>query len=166
MSHLSDVQRQRLKAAIREQVSLSGGPEAAARICRIGAARLSGYGSLSEPDRYMPVDVAVDLARESGSAPVLDVMAALLGCVLIPVRGAGKDPLDRDMAVFGREVAAVFGAYAEARSDLRIDRREAEDIIRRLDGVIHAAAAARADLAEICERGPHGLRLGAAAEAE
>lgn len=160
MSHLSDVQRQRLKAATREQVRRSGGPEEAAQRCRVSAGRLSGYGSPSEPDRFIPVDVTVDLALESGGAPVLDAMAALLGFVLIPVRSRGGSPLDRDMARFGAAVGKTFGAYAEAVTDLRVDRSEAERIIHELDEVIQVAAAARADLADIAEIGPHGARVG------
>ncbi len=87
---ISDVQRRTLKVEVHKAVALAGGQENAVnvngRIKRPTA--FSEYGNPNEPDRHIPVDVAVELDQFNPEPVIVRAMARLLGYGLVSLPGA------------------------------------------------------------------------------
>lgn len=79
-----------IKAATRRDLALAR-PSAFALITRVDAPALSKYGSPTEQGHFMPVDVMVDLMRDTGSCDLLSTIAALVGMKLVPIDDDGGD---------------------------------------------------------------------------
>lgn len=75
-----------IKAATRRDLSLARA-KAFAMITRVDAPALSKYGSPSELGHFMPVDIMVDLIRDTGSLDLLSTIAGLVGMKLVPIDG-------------------------------------------------------------------------------
>lgn len=110
-----------LKAATRRDLSLARA-NAFALITRVDAPVLSKYGSPSELGHFMPIDVLVDLIRDTGSHDVLSIIAGLVGMKLVPMDGDEGDELTYDDAArmikeSGEAGPAVLAAADPAKRD-------------------------------------------------
>lgn len=77
-----------IKAATRRDL-MRARPNAFALITRVKAPALTMYGSPAEMGHFMPVDIMIDLARDTGSCDLLATLAALVGMKLVPIEGDG-----------------------------------------------------------------------------
>jgi hypothetical protein len=139
---------QALKRAAAQLVSAAGGCDAAASLCRVGKSQLAAFGSINEPDRFMPVDVLRDLAAvthgHAGQLALLGLLAADAGCVLVPVAAAAPRGLDALAAIacFSKEAAelvAALASHAAGGASPGLIVAEADDVMRKL-AAIRAAA--------------------------
>ncbi|MBU6167087.1 MAG: hypothetical protein KGQ52_13315 [Alphaproteobacteria bacterium] len=131
---------QALKRAAAQLVHAAGGCDAAAGLCRVGKSQLAAFGSITEPDRFMPVDVLRDLAAvtrgHAGQLALLGLLAANAGCVLVPVTvdgAADLDPLDA-ISVLSKETAelvAALAGHAQRKGSVRSIVAEADDLVRK-----------------------------------
>lgn len=80
----TDAERRRLKSVTEQGVKLSGGTEFEPHT-RVKKSALSKYGSQSEPDNFIPLDVALELDRHNGAPIVTSALAGMLGFRLVPV---------------------------------------------------------------------------------
>lgn len=139
----SEADRLDLKAATRQALDLAR-PSKFALITRVEVPALSNYSSPSEMEKFMPVDVVVDLCRDIGSPILVEEMARLLGFKLVPLDPEeGGDVGYEDIADLSREGGDVVQTLANGLKDGRLDpgeRREARReiaenvaVLRRLD---------------------------------
>jgi hypothetical protein len=63
---ITETERLDLKAATRAALEMAR-PTKFALVTRVDAPALSNYGAPSEPEKFMPIDVVVDLCRDIGS---------------------------------------------------------------------------------------------------
>ena len=142
---LSPASYHRLKDATRRQIKASGGLESAAAATRVGKTELGTYQTVNQISRFAPIDVIADLQADSGDTAVLEALAALLDCIVLPLRIEGGT-LHRDMAAFGQHAAEVFRDYATMRNHGTTTAQDVERLDRDLELVIHVAVQARATL--------------------
>ncbi len=135
----------RLKAATRRQIKASGGLEAAAAVTRVGKTELGSYQANGNATRFAPVDVVADLQADSSDTALLEALANLINCIVVPLHVTGG-ALHRDMAAFGQHAAEVFRDYAEIRNHGTTTIKDLQRLDRDLEQVIHVAVHARATL--------------------
>lgn len=109
-----DAELRRLKAATAEAVKLSGGSQFESRT-RVRRAALSKYGArpgaTTEPDAYMPLDVALELDRYNGAPLIAATLAGMLGYRLVPEAQAEAEELQlSDAAAIAKETGDVVNA--------------------------------------------------------
>lgn len=145
-----------LKAATRSLIKSCGGLEAAAMITRVGVTILSDYGNVEKAECFMPIDVAMDLQRETQCAPVTEALAALCGGAFVPkgdpkeceagqsskTDRAGCGGLMAATADIMAETSEVMGSVAAALRDGRLNNRERQAMVRQVQDIIHACGAA------------------------
>jgi len=116
---LDDVQRRTLKLSVHEAIRLAGGQENAVnvsgRIKRPTA--FSEYGNPKEPDRHIPIDVAIEIDAFNPEPVITAAMAGALGYGLVSlpsakVRGSEMGALARSI----KEAAESISALSEAMS--------------------------------------------------
>lgn len=142
------------KAAVRRAVKMCGGPNAAAQITRVDAARLSRYGNPDAPE-FAPIDVCLELDKAAGDCVILRAWADMMGFDLTP-RNVAEDT-SRDLTHAAGQVALESGelisAAIEAGSDGKITPNEArgldeaaadvEEKVIKLREIVRPAMAAR-----------------------
>jgi hypothetical protein len=133
-----------MKTASRALVTLLGGVDAAALVCRYGPSALSDGYSLHRTDKTLPLDVVADLERVAGQPLVTAVLARMAGCALVPMSPGGL-PEAQCIAEIGRQSAEVFAAWAAAMTDDALsdaDRQGVADRVLALNAAcMHAAGA-------------------------
>ncbi|TPL30204.1 hypothetical protein [Mesorhizobium sp. B2-4-7] len=147
----SEADRLDLKAATRQALDMAR-PAKFALITRVDTPALSNYGSPSEPDKFMPIDIVVDLCRDIGAPVLIEEMARQLGFKLVPLEPCeGGDPGIADIAAVSKEAADVVGALAAGLSgdgkldgaQRRVVRTEISEnvtVLRRLERKMGGAA--------------------------
>ncbi len=139
-----------LKTASRTLLSACGPLKVAAGLSRIRSiSTLARFGSVSEEDadRFMPVDVALDLMAASGDLTLLEVMAFHLDCEIRPLADA---PSDAALAA-GQQIGvmgSLISDLAAVLEDGEITRDEIEErgLVAELEQVITQARKLRAGL--------------------
>lgn len=114
-----------LKAATRRQCAASGRLEAAAMVTRVTYQTLHRYGDPQHEDQFIPLDVVVDLTRDSGQSDILAEAADQCGYVLVPK--STQDTAETLLSLVGaisRESGDVVGDVAVAISDGTLDEAE------------------------------------------
>jgi hypothetical protein len=144
--HLDDAAARQLKVASKALVAACGGGEAAAAACRLGPSHLSEAGAMHQMDRFLPIDVVVQLERAGEARPVTAALARLAGCVLVPVEACGVGELPTLLARLGREVGDVFAASAKALGDGHISEAERAELAVELGEMVDVAHQALAAL--------------------
>jgi hypothetical protein len=139
---------QALKRATHALVAAAGGCEQAPGFCRVGKSQLAAAGSITEPDRWLTVDVLRDLQAvthgHADQTAVLRLLAADAGCVLVPLAAVPIDPLTSIGALSkeASELVSVLAQHAAGGECFAADIvREADDLVRLAAGVRAAAAA-------------------------
>lgn len=133
-----------MKTASRALVTLVGGVDAAALVCRYGPSALSDGYNLHRPDKTLPLDVVADLERVAGQPLVTAVLARLSGHALVPV-APGQCREAQAIAEIGRGSAEVFAAWAAAMGDDTLsdaERKAVADRVLALNAACMQAAAA------------------------
>lgn len=134
-----------LKAAARSLIKSCGGLEAAATITRVGVTILSDYGNVEKSECFMPIDVAMDLQRETRCASVTEALAALCGGAFVPKgcdAGQAGGNLMTATADIMAETSDVMNSVAAALQDGRLNNRERQAMVRQVQDIIHACGAA------------------------
>ena len=134
-----------LKQATRRQIRACGGLEGAALSTRVGKTELGVYQSEAHKDRFIPIDVAADLMLISRSRDILNALAALAGCAVMPVETRANG-LSRDIASFAEHASETFRDYILLGGDRTAAPKDVARLDRDLELVVEAAMQARADL--------------------
>jgi hypothetical protein len=128
-----------LKTLTAALVKQAGGLEACAAATGLPRSTLAEYYAPGSP-LHAPVDAVAELERCTQTVLVTAELARRAGYALVPLDAApGAGSFGRCLAAFGREVAEVFAAHAEAMADGRLSAAEAERVERELLDVIRAA---------------------------
>jgi hypothetical protein len=120
-------------------IDLAGGFKVAVMRTRSSSSQLSKYANFCHPiadgkadtrERYVPVDVAIELDRAAGSPAILSVYAGLLGFDIVP---ASRDTADGEIdSLDALDLLCQAGKVAEeiraALSDNKIDALERDRI--------------------------------------
>ncbi|MBZ8133261.1 phage regulatory CII family protein [Afifella sp. IM 167] len=145
----STADRALLKAASQRAVHEAGGPEKMQYATRIGQSGLSRAGSMlaDDIDRFLALDVALDVDRACGKPIVATTLAGLLGYELRP-RGvsAGGSDLTGHLITINRETSEATGALLEALRDGEITESERRRCLKEIDDAAHALNLAAAAL--------------------
>jgi hypothetical protein len=140
---ISETERLDLKAATRAALDMAR-PTKFALVTRVDAPALSNYGSPSEPDKFMPIDVVVDLCRDIGSPAIVEELARMLGFRLVPMADAASNAAPAvgyaDIAAISKEANDVISTIADGLADdgrldgseVRVVRKEIADNIAHL----------------------------------
>ncbi|MDX8513566.1 phage regulatory CII family protein [Mesorhizobium captivum] len=125
---ITETERLDLKAATRAALEMAR-PTKFALVTRVDAPALSNYGSPSEPEKFMPIDVVVDLCRDIGSPAIVEEMARMLGFRLAPIAEAeaGGQVGVGDIAAISKEANDVVGTIARGLADGRLDGAETRE---------------------------------------
>jgi hypothetical protein len=134
---ITGVELAALKTASRALVTMLGGLEAAALVCRYNAPALSEACSLHRTDRSLPLDVVADLERAAGQPVVTRVMARLQRQALVPMLNPGTAEA-RAIAALFRQFGAVSETYAAAMEDAVLSPAERQALA---DGALALSAA-------------------------
>ncbi len=136
---------ERLKTATRRQIKAAGGLQAAAKVTRVRKSQLGAYQAPDHRREFMPIDVVADLMADGGGRDVLEGLAALAGCAVVPLKldGDGAD-LAHDFAALGEYVAQAFHDYATAVKKGSAEGKTAARIDDDLERVVRIAMHARA----------------------
>lgn len=125
-------------------LDLAGGITVAAMRTRSSGSQLSKYANFCHPyqdgaadtrERYVPLDVAIELDRAAGSPAILSVYAELLGFEIIPKRGSDEELSElseMDALDFLCRAGQAAEEIRKARADGRIDPHEEKLIDERL----------------------------------
>lgn len=89
----SDADRRALKSATDTALEQARGGSAFEPFTRVKKAALSKYASPSEPEHFMPLDVALELDRRNGAPLLTATLAGMLGYRLVPAAQAEEDDL-------------------------------------------------------------------------
>lgn len=133
---------EQLKLATRRQIKANGGLEAAATRTRVGKTELGYYQQSRGENRFVPIDVAADLMAASGRTILLEALASMSNCVVVPLAIEG-DGLERDMVTFGEYASATFRDYAAVQVARAPHELDLARLDRDLEEVIRIAAHAR-----------------------
>jgi hypothetical protein len=82
---ISDEELRRLKTITAQALKAVGGGDAFEASTRVKQAALSNYGNNAVPDKFIPLDVAVELDRLAGAPLLLGAAARMLGFKLEPI---------------------------------------------------------------------------------
>jgi hypothetical protein len=116
---ITETERLDLKAATRAALEMAR-PTKFALVTRVDAPALSNYGAPSEPDKFMPIDVVVDLCRDIGSPAIVEEMARMLGFRLTPLQAeadGGEAVGVSDLAAVSKGANDVLGTIAAGLAD-------------------------------------------------
>lgn len=132
-----------LKAAAAGLIEACGGFPAAARIARVGRSQLFRYTDDSEENAgiNIPVDVVDTLEGYCGVPAVTEWLAHQRGHLLVPVAlDPAGETLHEDVAEIAEHAAKLFAEFARAVKDGRIDKGEAEAMLRTGDAMVREYA--------------------------
>ena len=131
-----------LKAASRRQVRASGGVEACvehSRLTRFQA--FSEYGNVNQT-HFMPIDVCIDLTKESGDKSIIREMTRQVGCELVELPSAPNGFADLQMAMgkgakeFGEAIASIGNHIADGKWDASERRADITEINEAISALI------------------------------
>jgi len=148
----SEQERLDLKADWRAQLKLAGGGERFSLITRGEKAVMSKYGAPDDP-LFPPIDVVLDLCRDTGSTALLDTLARQLGFRLVAADAADDHDISMtDIATVVTEGAEFVAALSRAAEDGKITPAELGQVDREAEGAVAAVrrvqAMARAKVAK------------------
>lgn len=132
-----------LKAATRLVLRDCGGLDAAAASSRVGRSQFSDYANPNS-DKFIPVDVAIDIEAIGGIPHVTAALARAQGYELLPVEPRDRGQLGLALAAISAGVGTLFATVATAFADGHLTPEEEADLYRDLDNVIRLASEARA----------------------
>jgi hypothetical protein len=110
---ISEEERNDLKAVTRHTLDIAR-PTKFELVTRVKAPALTNYGSASEPDSFMPIDIAVEICRDTGLPMIIEEMARLCGFRLVPLdpEEAGAIDID-DVTDAHKETSEAVTAIAQ-----------------------------------------------------
>ena len=130
-----------LRAALKLDIEALGGLEAAASCTRVGRSQLSDYTN-SLADKFVPVDVVLDLESVGGNPRVASCLARALGFELAPVLPRDGSALADELVRIGRDVADLLTHAAHGLKGKELLELDRQAMIQSLDDLRRAAAEA------------------------
>lgn len=129
----SDAELRRLKSVTEQAVKLAGGGDFEPHT-RVKKAALSKYGSRSEPDHFIPLDVLVELDRHNGAPLIISTVAAMLGYRLVPAAEAEDAALAiEDAKLVAKETGDVVNLLLSLlTSGKRLDAADRQSLLREI----------------------------------
>lgn len=118
-----------LKALTRRILDIAR-PTKFALVTRVDAPMLSRYGAPSEPEKFMPIDIAIEVCRDLESPAIVEEMARMLGYRLVPLAEAeviGRNVGVADIAAVSKEANDVVGTIARGLADGKLDGAETRE---------------------------------------
>lgn len=138
-----------LKQAMAALVEANGGVNRTSDLLgNISKTQVHRYTDDAEPDAEFKVGQVRTLERFCGQPIVTAYLAAEAHCALVPLEIEGGDPLDIDLARYGKESAQLFATYAEVMGDHKLTAREAGQMKDQAMRVMSALAVMYRDLDE------------------
>lgn len=138
-----------LKTATRRLIRSCGGVESAAMVTRVGKSALSDYQNPTMVDHFMPIDVVVDLERDSGTDHVTQALCRVAGGFFeragVNTHGALVG-LCGHLPGIGQSAGEIMAETAKILADGKISAEERLDLITQLDKCIDYLLAARKSL--------------------
>ncbi|MGH6861671.1 MAG: phage regulatory CII family protein [Phyllobacterium sp.] len=146
----SDKQRITLKIAPRIAIETCGGGKFVSQVTRVSEAALSLYIAPHELDRYIPVDVALDIDLTAGEPVIARAFAAAQGFDLVKAAPsvAGGTLGIADLCRWiseGNDVSEVVGSAladghlsASERADIKREIAEARAVLSALEAKVDA----------------------------
>lgn len=124
-----------IKTATKLVLKDLGGADAAETCTRVGRSQLFDYGNIGM-DKFIPVDVALDLERVGGSPHITAALARMQGYMLVQI----EVPRERGtlavlIAEIGRDVGELFATAAGALTHDKLTEAERQDLLRELDNL-------------------------------
>lgn len=121
----------RLKSVTEQAIKLSGGTQFETRT-RVRKSALSKYGSASEPDAFLPLDVLLELDRHNGAPLVTSAVAGMLGYRLVPAEALEDAQLNlEDVQAIAKETGDVVNLLLGLlTSGKRLDAADRHRILR------------------------------------
>ncbi|MGK2741047.1 phage regulatory CII family protein [Tepidicaulis sp. LMO-SS28] len=127
--------------------------EKAARHCRAQRSTLDEYANTNRRDRFIPVDVALDLEHKLGDPVITSYMARRSGYALYKLPNGQISPKwESHFSKIVKEGSEVFAAAADALADGSISPEEATNIIKELDEAIHSFVDFRKSLEQVAQK--------------
>ena len=143
MRHHSSQAYLGLKTATRLIIHDLGGIDAAAAASRVGRSQFSDYTQPGS-DRFIPVDVLLDVEALADAPHVTAALARTLGYELTPVMPRDRGQLGEALARLSLEVGELFATASRAFSDGRLTDEEREQMAKDIDDVVRVGNEARA----------------------
>lgn len=128
-----------LKATTRRWVSESFGTQAsAAAATRVEQSAISDYGSTApdNAEKFMPIDVLLDLIKAGGNTLLLKSIADRCNCLLVPVPAGTAGDVAMRTGRSAKEFGDVMVRIGEALCDGMIDADEAAKILAEIREVM------------------------------
>ena len=120
-----DADLAQIKAATRHAIHRLGGLEAAALCCRAEKTALGEYQSINQPQRVIPVDIALQLDAALEAPVILPVLARLLGLAIAAPDGQLSRPqLDTAVAAALSRAAEAGALLIQGNADGVLDLHE------------------------------------------
>lgn len=98
-----------LKTATRRLIRAAGGVESAASVSRVQKSSLSDYQNPALPDHFMPIDIVLELERDTGTHPVTQALARL----------ADSPPGDETRRVMAARIDDAISALAALKESVQ-----------------------------------------------
>ncbi len=132
--------RRGLKATVRRLLEMAGGVSSFEQVTRVKAPVLSKYGS-PDDEKHMPLDVAMDLMRDTGSNGILSFMAAELGYKLVALDAQHHDGCLPSMSDVSRVISSsssVVEKYVQAAEDGVLSHAEKREVFSAIERAVQA----------------------------
>lgn len=145
---LPEDHRLALKSATRVVLGAHGKGSAAAAACRLNESSLSdcASGADAHAERFLPVDVALQLEITGQSRAITAALAHAHGCALVPVAPRPAGEAVADLERLGTEIGGYVTAQVRAMSDGVLTEAERASLARSLGQLAEAARNAAASL--------------------
>lgn len=135
-----------IKAATRLAIHRLGGLVAAAMLTRAEKTALGEYQSINQPQRVVPVDIALQLDAALERPVILPVLARALGLSVAAPEGPALAGVDAAVATVAQEAGALAAELLLARADGVLSPGEQAGLARRAAQVAEGAGAVVAEL--------------------
>lgn len=134
-----------IKAATRRLIKAAGGIDEATHACRVGKSNLSDYQNINKPDLFMPLDVASDLERETGSHAITEAMARLAGGMFLSLSQGDKvNCLPSHLPNVLKEVGDVISGIGKNMGTMAPMKRDERQLLsNEIDEAIRSLVVAR-----------------------
>lgn len=140
------------KAAVTDLVSACGGYERAAEY--LVCSRSTVHRWTDPQEAVLPgLGQVAMMERLAGRAVVTEWLAREAVAMVLPLPGAGPQPLAGDIAMTGAEVARLLTDYAASIADGTLSADEGRRLLAHAERLLMAAGAAWSQLAEMVRRG-------------
>lgn len=124
----TEQERLELKGVTRHALDQAG-TRSFSMVTRVEPGKLSEYADQNKLDRFMPIDVALDLDKDLKAPTITAMMAELLGYELVLAEAAPQRAVHAgDIGTLAKETGDVVQKLAAALHDLTIDNHERREI--------------------------------------